>query len=66
MLIKKNVRMAALTTLLLTSLLTAGFTASAHEGHGDLAFSSMHTHISWEWLLVMAMVGILAIVVRKP
>lgn len=53
--------MAALMTL----LLTAGFAASAHEGHGDLAFSSLHTHISWEWLLVMVVVGILAIVARK-
>lgn len=62
MLSKKKSLMAALMTL----LLTAGFAASAHEGHGDLAFSSLHTHISWEWLLVMAMVGILAIVARKP
>ena len=53
-------------SLLTTALLTAGFAASAHEGHGDLAFSTMHTHISWEWLLVMAVVAILAIVVRKP
>ena len=52
--------------LLTSALLTAGFTASAHEGHGDLAFSTMHTHISWEWLLVMAVVATLAIVVRKP
>ena len=56
----------SLTTALTTSLFTAGFAASAHEGHGDLAFSSLHTHISWEWLLVMAVVGILAIVARKP
>ncbi len=62
MLSKKKSLMAALMTL----LLTAGFAASAHEGHGDLAFSSLHTHISWEWLLVMAVVGILAIVARKP
>lgn len=61
MLSKKKSLMAALMTL----LLTAGFAASAHEGHGDLAFSSLHTHISWEWLLVMAVVGILAIVARK-
>ena len=59
---KKNAWMTALTS----SLLTAGFTASAHEGHGDLAFSTIHTHISWEWLLVMAVVAIVAIVVRKP
>lgn len=62
MLSKKKSLMAALMTL----LVTAGFAASAHEGHGDLAFSSLHTHISWEWLLVMAVVGILAIVARKP
>lgn len=61
MLSKKKSLMAALMTL----LLTAGFAASAHEGHGDLAFSSLHTHISWEWLLVMAVVGILAIAARK-
>jgi|GEM_PF-2207423 len=61
MLSKKKSLMAALMTL----LLTAGFAASAHEGHGDLAFSSLHTHISWEWLLVMVVVGILAIVARK-
>ncbi len=62
MLSKKISRMSLLTT----ALLTVGFTASAHEGHVDLAFSTMHTHISWEWLLVMAVVAILAIVVRKP
>ena len=61
MLSKKKSLMAALMTL----LLTAGFAASAHEGPGDLACSSLHTHISWEWLLVMAGVGILAIVARK-
>ena len=61
MLSKKKSLMAALMTL----LLTAGFAASAHEGHGDLAFSSLHTHISWEWLLVMVVVGILAVVARK-
>ena len=58
---KKIAWIAALTS----SLLTTGFAASAHEGHGDLAFSSMHTHISWEWLFVIVVVGILAVLVRK-
>ena len=57
---------SAFLAVLMTSLFTLGFSASAHEGHGDLAFSSFHTHISWEWLLVMAVIAILAFVVRKP
>lgn len=46
--------------------LSTGHTAIAHEGHIEhTLFGWMHSHIGWEQLITMLLIGVLVLLARK-